>query len=498
MKLMKPRRILSTLSIAVLIAGALLIPAGAAKAPPKPGDTCACGEVLQVWVDGFGQPLFYNEGTPDEVQQGPMRTDAILPALPAVLWNLAKAFVIRDFDPLAGSISDLAYGLLGHLQIGPDGKSVEPLTCHWVIDPQQDHKTEPEFWFRYDFRLDPFAIAAQLDDFIETLCERTGHGTVALTSHSEGGVVAMTYLKEYGAKRLNTLILANSGWQGLSLAGQLFTGNFALSGPAITAFVSNNDQGLLGAGMDLVDAAHLLDFAPYLGAAIKNTLLEPLFDKALVPLMATMPAVWTFVTDDDYEASKQVFKGDPQYDRLLAAADKYHYGVMLQAGQLVKKAQAEGVKVAVMCSYGNAPIPVTRDVTYHSDRLIDTALESGGATVAPIGETLPAGKSKYRSPDGIIDAATCILPDSTWFVKYNWHAPEPFEDLRQWIIHSGKQPTVFDNPAFPQYLRRAEDGRGVPLGPEPAPAPPGNLQQAAGQFAKALWDEIKTRAGIGV
>jgi len=188
-----------------------------------------------------------------------------------------------------------------------------------------------------------------------------------------------------------------------------------------------------------------------------------LFDKFIIPVMVTMPAIWSFVTPEYYERSKLLLGGDPKYDILLATADKYHYEVRLRTEALISEAMHSGTKVAVICSYGMAPIPVVKNADYHSDNLIDSELASGGATFARLGQTLPPGNQKYRSPDGIIDASTALLPDNTWFVKYNDHSAGAMYDLRMWIIHADEQPTVWQNPDFPQFLRRVEN-RAVPLG----------------------------------
>jgi len=119
--------------------------------------------------------------------------------------------------------------------------------------------------------------------------------------------------------------------------------------------------------------------------------------------------------------------------------------------------------VAVICAYGKAPIPLLSDTTYQCDMLIDTSYSSGGATTALMGQTLPPGGSKYRSPDGLVDASTCVLPDQTWFIKYNGHQFLPSFELRQWIIHSKSYPTIRSNPQFPQYLRLIDDNKTEPL-----------------------------------
>jgi len=142
-----------------------------------------------------------------------------------------------------------------------------------------------------------------------------------------------------------------------------------------------------------------------------------------------------------------------KYKTLLAKTDRYQYEVQAKAHQLLEKARRDGVKIAVVCGYGSAPIPATKSKFYHTDSLIDTKGASGGATVAPYGKTLPSSSSKYRSPDGVIDASTCMYPDYTWFMDGTLHKAGPTKALRMWLIHSAKQPTVWDSPAFPQYMK---------------------------------------------
>jgi pimeloyl-ACP methyl ester carboxylesterase len=435
-----------------------------AKAPAK---ACACGEVVQVFVDGFGQPLYYNEGTPEQAQVELANMDQLEAKLPDLFAGAGKTLWNLSWDPLADSIIDIVYAIMGHLQMDGDGNSVAPITSNWHINPQQNHTKQPHYYFGYDFRIDPFTAATQLNSFIEALCLHTGHGKVALQGHSEGAVVVMTYLKMYGTKRLDSFLLVNGAWQGLSLVGELFQKKVTLSGPAVVAYLNNFDEidSRLKAALNLLESSSAVNGTmSFLGRATLNTVGLRIFEQLLMPLFVTMPAVWSFVPAEDYAKARELIAHDPQYAKLLATADRYHNEVQTQAARLLKGAQADGVKVAVLCSYGYNPIPIG-PADYQCDTAIDTAREAGGATTALLGQRLPleAGEQKYRSPDGIFDASTCILPDSTWFIAGNKHNFWTSNDLRMWIIHSKAQPTVWQNPKFPQYLRRTESGGTEPF-----------------------------------
>ncbi|MCL1952048.1 MAG: hypothetical protein FWF60_04390 [Oscillospiraceae bacterium] len=452
---MKLKRIFGVLLCACLLAAAACVPVEA--------KSCDCGEVVQIYMDGFGSPLYYNYGTPEQEEAGMSRTDH----LAGGVWDVVKgigASVLRwSWAPFASGAGSLVKSIVGHIAMDAQGRSVEPITNHWRLDPAQDHRQNPEFTFHYDFRIDPFESAAQLHEFIEAVCEQTGHEKLALTGSSEGAVVCMTYLKVYGTKRLDTLILLNGAWQGLTLVGELFTGKFGLNGAAVANYISNSDDGSgqLKCAMALLRDLHLLDFAGPLGDCLYGRIGEQLYAEALIPLFGTMPIIWAFVPQSYYPEARKLIAGDPQYAKLLARADRYHNEVQSQAGRLLKDAMSEGVKVAVIASYGLYPMPVTKNSTYQSDGFLDSAYEAGFATAAPIGKTLPPSSSKYRSPDGIFDASTCIFPDQTWFVKNSGHDSGPSRALRQWIVHCKGQPTVWSSKEWPQWLINVE-GKAVP------------------------------------
>jgi len=455
MKHTKIRRVLCAALCACLLLAAAYIPAGA--------KACSCGEVVQIYMEGFGSSLYYNYGTPEQEKAETANMDDLAFGIGRLFRGVGLGLWQRSWAPVASGIGTVATGVLGHLALDADGKSIQPISEHWRLDPNQDHRERPEYRFHYDFRIDPFEAAAQLNEFIEAVCKATGHSKVALTGHSEGAIITMTYLKQYGTKRLETFILVNGAWQGLTLVGELFTNQFGISGASVTGYIANNDDGSgsLKLAMDLLRKSHLLDFLEPMGDFVLDKMGEQIYAETLLPTYGTMPILWAFVPNAYYPEARKLLAGNPEYAKLLAKADRYQNEVQSQAGKLLKNAMAKGVKVAIIAGYGFNPIPASRNSTYQNDSMIDTAYESGGATAAPIGQTLPPSDSKYRSPDGIFDASTCMFPDQTWFVKNSMHQSSPSRELRDWIIHSKKQPTVWDNPAYPQYLVKGEDGKAV-------------------------------------
>ncbi|MCL2194826.1 MAG: alpha/beta hydrolase [Oscillospiraceae bacterium] len=446
------KRVCCLIACVALLGAALVVPSQAAT--PR----CDCDTVLQVWVDGWGQTLFFDEGTPNQRAQGPMRLNRIVRSLPGLAWGATRTALsvnpfrepFINFEPLARGFARTAENILGHLQIDEQGNSVYPLTSTWYI-ADQCHMEHPQFWFIYDFRQCPFESARQLNDFIEALLAHTGHRTVALTSHSQGGIIAMTYLAMFGSRRLDTFILANSAFQGVDLVGRLFTRQFGIDRHSAAAFMGINPR--------------WTRFLPNLGNAVYVGMFDYLMDLYIIPQLATMPIVWAFLPTDYFNEAVRLWGDDPRLQHVLQGARRYHREVLGRSEQLLRQAMRNGTHVAILASYNNAPIPVSRGVQYQSDRLIGTARMSGGARVAPFGEVLPAGSGRHRSPDGIIDASTAMLPNHTWFVRDNWHCANVMYDLRMWIIHSNTQPTVWQHADFPQFLQHpGNGGQAVPLG----------------------------------
>jgi len=452
---MKLKRILCALVCACLLAGAGVVPAQA--------KACNCGEIVQVYMEGFGSTLYYDYGTPEQRKAEMAELDDLAFGIGRLFQGVGLGLWKRSWDPVATGISATVHSIMGHMAMDANGRSILPISDHWRIDPNQNHRERPEFRFHYDFRIDPFEAARQLNEFIEAVIKATGHSKIALTGHSQGAIIVMTYLKQYGAKRLETLIMVNGAWQGLTLVGELLTKQFAISGQSVTDFIANSDDGSgnLKTAMAVLKYSGLLGFLSPMGDFIMDRMGEQIYAETLLPIFGTMPILWAFVPHEYYAEARQLLAADPQYARLLAKADKYQYEVQAQGPKLLKDAMKKGVKVAVIAGYGYSPTPVSKNSTYQCDSLIDTSRAAGGATEAPIGKTLPPNDSKYRSPDGIFDAATCVLPDQTWFIKNSMHESRPSHELRQWIIHSKRQPTIWDNAAFPQYLVKGEDGKAV-------------------------------------
>ena len=139
--------------------------------------------------------------------------------------------------------------------------------------------------------------------------------------------------------------------------------------------------------------------------------------------------------------------------------------MMANRDEMLKAAVADGMEVCVVANYGRQVIPVYDRSSQNGDGTLETQLVSGGAKVAPIGETLGedyvCSNPKYLSPSREVDASTCLFPEYTWFLKDAPHVSgtygTDYSDFIFWLVDYDGQPDIYSNPQYPQFMQSAED-----------------------------------------
>jgi len=459
-----------TLSLLVCLALLLALSVTGAQSA---GKTCDCPSIPIIFVPGFaGSPLYLDYGTPQqtEVPVGAGLQAQILP----MARDLIACFAGQDWDRGADAIIKLLYGLFGDWRVDEKGNSVLPITTGYVIDETQDHRENRRYWFSYDFRMDPAHSAAQLHAYIQEVKAATGHSKVAVQFYSQGGIIAMAYLAQFGCGDIGHLILTMSAHNGLTLASELFNGRIAIDGDALADFLRNfsRDLALLSPAADLLQRSGLADLITLVMRNILPQMQERVIEEALVPLLMQYPAVWSFIPEEDYNPAKKTYLSDPKYSDFVKMIDKHHAKAGPdQAGRLLADA-AKKTKVSIVAGYGSAPIPLTSNTAYDCDMAIAAAGQSSGAVIAEVGKTLPADYTQkvkdghsHLSPDRRVDASTCLLPEQTWFVKDMMHSDillPALDDFVAFLADSKKQPTIFTDAGYPQFLVRLPDGAFAP------------------------------------
>lgn len=287
------------------------------------------------------------------------------------------------------------------------------------------------FCFNYDWRLDAYDNGEQLNELIDIVKKTTKQDKVTLIGGSEGTIVISAYLDSHlNENEVKRVVMLDGALQGVSVTN-VFGMDITTSGKILTTYIKELFSTYKNSSIDMTKLKWLSETTEESTkhlAKLVNTIMsddeltKQLYLDVLYPVFGCIPAFWEFIPYDNFDEavskmSKIGFldKKSGLYERI-----KRYHGIQGRLKSNIKALQKKGVEVAVIANYGHIAIPVTSSYQNQTDILIDTKYASVGATVANYGKTLSdkkTVKNKYASPDQIIDASTCVTPDSTWFVK---------------------------------------------------------------------------------
>ena len=483
------KKAVSFLLTLILIAGFVpVLVAGAADA--------ACPTV---YINGGRKPLYTADGrqfapvTPPDGYVG----DAVSDCLP----DLGKALLTgsaADIDAYRQKLVSWVAPLYDDMRMDDNGDPPAPIyvgygsSGSYYIPPETvtDKISNGQYAlyayeYFYDWRADPLDVADELNRFIEAIIAATGRDRVNLLGRCEGGCPLMAYLARYGHAHVNRIMFYNTASNGYLLPSQLFSGKIDISMAQVKAWLDNNvhfSMDSLDLSKDLMDllqgmlsvsaAVPQLDLMGSALDAAYNRVLREVLPDVILASYGTMPAVWAMIDAADFDDAVQyVFAGkEAQYAGLIARIRAYHETVQLQSEALLKSAEADGVQIGVMAKYGYPAIPLTKESSELSDGEALTKYLSFGATCAPhagrLSDDYIAGRDPAMiSADKMIDASTCLFPETTWFFGAVDHQTYPWEmdDLAQRFFIADQDTDVHTLAAYPQFLVRDAGGAMVPL-----------------------------------
>ena len=455
-----------------LLLSALLLALGLPLAAFAEGTACGCDKAPRIMIDGINACALYRDyGTENQTEAFRLSPEAIVDTVKenaGAVWDaLDGRFSVENEAQIVNAV----ISMFSDCSMEPDGTSRYEITPDWSYATEDIHKDGGIYSFKYDWRLDPFEIADQLHDYVEYIKNLTGHDTVHLIGFSLGTVMLDAYLTVYGYEGLESCLWFCSAHDGVELVGELFTGRMALDAAAVNGYMYENTENSFG--FELLSA--LLDGLKNVGITdgvfrIANKVLDTLTERGgmreiLLGTFARMPAIWAFVDDPCYEEAKDwlfpTAADREYYAALIEKIDRYHYGVQQHVDEIMETARLTTDRIGVLSKYGRYMTPVVEGSDICADGVIDTPHTSGGATVARLGKTLGDGYVQavndghnHLSADGMIDASTCRYPEYTWFIKNCEHSEglPYFNALLDFLCFSEEQPTVFTDPAFPQFV----------------------------------------------
>lgn len=302
-----------------------------------------------------------------------------------------------------------------------------------------------DYWFNYDWRLDPLYIADEFNDYIKTIKKTTGSDKVAIMASCLGTNIVTAYIAKYGLDDIHGITFDGGVAYGSEVLSETISGKFKLDGNAIERVLidcANYDLFDVGsfvlATVDLLTASGALD-------AIKGVTKEYIYYKVIEGVTSalalstffTWPNYWATVTAEDYDTAIEYVFGEEssekreEYAGLIEKLDNYDKVVRQNIPEIMQSIKDAGVNLGIIAKYGSQMIPVCESSEMISDQIASVYRASYGATTSTVYEPLPTeyvaqridgGFGKYISPDKQIDASTCMFPDNTWFYKGATHS----------------------------------------------------------------------------
>lgn len=340
------------------------------------------------------------------------------------------------------------------------------------------------FW--YDWRLDPFEIADQLEEYIDHVLAATGAKKVSVVGKCLGGSFLLAYLAKYGGSKLRRVAFDCTVGGGCEEASDLFSGKANVDFEAmerkyiddnviITDGFTDGDQSqmvlndFIRATLNMVNETDRLKLTEKAATEIYNRLSKELTPRLCMATFGGWPGYWTNVTKDSYKDAKNiVFYGAcedyaEKYKGLIEKLDRYDVQVRQRIPELLNSVKEEGVDFGVLSKYGYQISPLIESRDMIGDSLVSLHASSFGATCSTVNTTLSdeyisqrqqAGYGKYISPDKQVDASTCVFPDSTWIIKgmthENWAA---CNDQLIYTICTSEEPLTVDSmDKYPQFM----------------------------------------------
>lgn len=442
-------------------------------------------DVPLIYIEGQGASLYRNYGTPEQEQIYPIQVPEgyIEEKVDQYFPVFAEAFFTQKWDDFCVALHDSLVPLFEDVRLDNNGEPSDGSTVGWrwseatLTDKKVNGKYQiDDYVFKYDWRLDPWETADELHAYIEAVRKVTGEEDVALIGRCLGACIAAAYMTKYDGEYVKECIFYASASHGAAMASKMFAGELYLEADGIERYVYDIQlfeedylEQLLESLVTMLNETYGLDIACW---AVNNVYEDIVYD-VMPPIMsetfATYPGYWSMVTEGDFEKAKDVcfYQMEDEYAGLIAKIDNYHVNTRLKMDEKYIELSNEGVEFSNVAKYGLQIIPVSNENDSVSDGTCEISQSSMGATAAGVESVFDDeyienaknnGTFKYISPDGQIDASTCLFPESTWFIKglKHDHFPDYIENIFTEIINNDGY-TVFDNPEYPQYLVYEKD-----------------------------------------
>lgn len=465
------KRIISVL-LAITMLVAILAPAVSAA------DDC-----VNIYIKGYGHALYSADG--EQIYGVDLDLSSLQDTLDEFLVELGMGKLTGDYSAYCDRLYDLIAPAYEKLKLDNNGEASDgsgrnksPLEKVYVTN---ESWTGGYYYFDYDWRLSIEYNAELLDQYIDLVLAKTGAKKINLIGRCLGGNIVSAYLEnapKENLDRINKVVMYIPSTEGVDFISALFTGNIVLNDKSLNNFVtyglSEND--LIGGIEDdtmeaLITIVNFINEVRVLGFSLDvlQSIVDDIKGDAIARILrdsyASFPSFWAMVNEDDVEdAIDFIYSTDElkeEYDGMIKKIRSYHENVQINARGTMLERIDEGMDIMVISKYNFANIPLSEDALLQSDGTATTTATSFGAVTSNFGEILSdkyidsmsEEDLRYLSPDKMIDASTCLLPEKTWFIKNLYHGDFPYGPdylIDAFLLHENMTIDTYEE--YPQYL----------------------------------------------
>lgn len=441
-----------------------------------------CDDIPVVVVRGmdFGG-LYVDYGTENE--KPAINTDAGM-IVKGVLKAIGSGVFTFSFDGFIDGVCELAGNIFGNFTMDENGDSLYNISTPKYpesADNYENLRTGEGFeygivrtcietfgdghtyYVNYDWRLDPFVVADDINAAVNSAIKNTGHDKVNIVCCSMGGQMTIAYLTEYGYDKVNRCLFMSSTFCGAQVASDLLTGKVDITAQNLYNFVKPlvKDNKILAFLVDSLNNIGFFDSLIKITDFILDNYKDDVYQDAIIPVFGRIPSLWGLVQSEDYEAAiNYIFGGrTAENAAFLSRTDKIQ-DMMNGRTDLINDMIDSGVEIAVVAHYDTPVIPVYENAHFNGDGTLETYQMSGYATVAPYGETLGddyvAQNPDYLSPDRVVDLSTALFPEYTYMIKGAPHVAgsygTDYSEFLVWLLTYDGEFYAGASEKYPQFM----------------------------------------------
>lgn len=469
--------------LALVLALSSVLPAFA-EAEHNP-ETCTDVPVLVIRGMDFGG-LYTDVGT--DKQEAAIRADA-KEIVGLAFKGIFKSMLKLSFDPFVESVADVAGGIFEYLKMNPDGTSKHntgaiqyPLAAenyegfvngvdseYGMIRAMIEEIGDHAYYFNYDWRIDPFVVADDINATVERMVAETGHDKVNIACCSMGGVMTLAYLTEYGYDRVNRVCFMSSTFCGAQVCSDLLSGQLEIGADTLYNIAEDGtkDIPVVNFLMKVLKFTGAFKAASLIANKFTDEYVDMVNDRVLIPVFGCNLTFWALLQPEDRQGAIDfIMKGKPENYPELYTKIQALWAMVDGRNALLNEMLENGVQIAVVAHYNKPLIPVFEGAGMNGDGILETYQMSGYATVAPYGETLGddyvAENPEYLSPDRVVDLSTAILPEYTYIIKGAPHVGgtygTDYSDFFVWLMtYDGEDFYAGVNPDYPRFMLSGDD-----------------------------------------